>query len=97
MSNNIHYVLKKCIVLWHFLNQPLLSHKTFLNPFKFWQIYHLREKLEQSWNYDTIKLLERCCNYDTIIFLDRCLEIDNELMNIDEEYLIQNSEFKINE
>jgi len=50
----------------------------FLNPFKFWWIYKMREKLDKSWNYDTIKLLERCCNSDTITLLERCLKIENE-------------------
>ncbi len=78
MSKNNNYLLKNCIVLWHFINQPLFNHTTFLNPFKFWRIYQMREKLEKSWNYDTIQLLERCCNGDTITLLERCLEIENE-------------------
>jgi hypothetical protein len=78
MPENQNYFLNNCVILWSFINQPLFNQTTLLNPFKFWQIYQIRTKLEKSWNYDTIKLLEKCCNSDLITLLERCLKIENE-------------------
>lgn len=78
MPKNKSSFLNNCVILLRFINQPLFQETTLLNPFKFWQIYQIREKLEKSWNYDTIKLLEQCCNKDIITLLERCLEIENE-------------------
>ncbi|MBE9008330.1 hypothetical protein IQ259_25555 [Fortiea sp. LEGE XX443] len=60
MSKNHNYLLKNCAVLWHFIIQPIFHQATLLNPFKFWHVYQLRERLEKSWDYDAITLLERC-------------------------------------
>jgi len=78
MAKNNNYFLNNCVILWRFVNQPLFHPTTLLNPLKFWQIYKMQEKLEKSWDYDTIKFLERCCNSDVITLLERCLQIENE-------------------
>jgi hypothetical protein len=65
MPKNNNYFLNNCVVLLRFINQPLFNQTTLLNPVKFWRIYQIRARLEESWDCDTIMLLERCLEIES--------------------------------
>lgn len=53
-------LMKQFMLLWQFLNQPLFTPTTFLNPAKFFHNYQIRQSLERCWMNDSVQLLKRC-------------------------------------